>query len=1461
MARLWLVFVLCGGICVWKAPVNAQNQKIKFKKYGVADGLPEELVSCILQDEQGFLWITTQNGFVKYDGYEFRVFKASQSKEDPTQLLLRNINGKVIQGKDQRLWLGGMARGGVASFDPKTERFQNYLYNPDDPESQIPYPDCHMLQADSEGNIWFVNNKYAPFTRILCKLDPVTNEIKHFPYSIQGKMYDMLPSQFGQFACSPVDESVWVLDGANNVRRWLPAQDSFVIIHQSGSKLPGTEMNDTIHWIMSGKDKLLFTSKKGVYVWDPLSLQVVQAYHSVPGDANSLAPGVHMYTFEDHYGNYWVQNIQNAFTKIDPQTQRCTQYHYGKGKLKFPGAPENAIYFMIFISDAEELIFIFNHTVKRAFIRYDYQADTFTYYDNNFFYPDNGFPTDGIYFYPFKDRSNLLWIAHRGFLNKEAPKKEQIAHYEHQDDDPSSLPDTRIRNLFEDSKGRVWIGTYRGLARYVSSTDKFERIPILPASMDGRKINQIYEDSDGQIWIAGENGLFLFNEEIRSCKHIRYSFSGTFAIAGILEDTQGRLWVTAWKDGIYVLDKKSQKVIKSYHADPADSTALSSNDVGPIFQDSKGSMWFVDRLSPAPGFFRLDEREEKFTFYPGKAFGFIFEDAEQRIWTAADGGLFQYQEEKDTFEFFGDHINMQNIQSFGKGQDGFLWIGTYAGGGLVKINPKNHVYSVYGESHGLLQNDARCLYTNKNMAIDHFGHIYYPTTIGLSVFDPATESFSNYVEKDGFQASYSGYVSMTSSTGEVWIGSTNGLNRIEPEKLRRKDSIPPQVHITGVGILDSMYRIPDGDIFTQTVTYTEEISLTHDQNDLSFEFTGLHYLRPEANQYAWKLENYDEKWSKPSQERTAHYANLRPGTYNFRVKASNADGIWNEEGDTLRIVIAPPWWATWWARGSFLSILLGLAFLIYRYQLRRQLEHAEALRLKELDTVKSRLYTNITHEFRTPLTVIRGMARKISTEPEIAEKMILRNSNNLLRLVNQMLDLSKLESGKLAVNMIQGNVISYLRYLTESFQSFAASKNINLVFYTETEKTIMDYDEEKLQHIVTNLLSNAIKFSYENSKIVLHASLRRQGELEQLIIKVKDQGVGIPPEVLPYIFDRFYQADNSSTRKGEGTGIGLTFTRELVNLLGGKMEVESEVGQGSTFVVSLPVSRKAEVKAGAQPVLSPEVIPTASSISSSQQASGQENFPLALIIEDNPDVTFYIQSCLEAQYQVITAENGKIGIEKALEHSPDLIISDVMMPEKDGFELCHTLKRDERTSHIPIILLTARADVESRIAGLQEGADAYLAKPFEKEELLVRMAQMIRLRKTLQDRYRGRDFSSLPAVAETNAYKREDSFIRKVNLLIEEQLADPEFSIDKLARDLGMSRSQLFRKIKALTGKSIMLFVRSYRLGRARQLLISTDLSVSEIAYEVGFKTPSHFSASFLEEFGTQPGTIRAEKS
>lgn len=1112
-------------------------------------------------------------------------------------------------------------------------------------------------------------------------------------------------------------------------------------------------------------------------------------------------------------GNFWVSTGFNGVYYVDASSGRVTTYQHD------PTDPNSLGWNKV------------NHIIEddqnRVWLAADLDGiNLFNPATKGFYhYQPNFRNTDELSTYPtfmYQDRAKGIWVSnYSAGITYAGHFDKPFVAYTPRIGDPKSLTFPYVTGLFERSNGDVWVAIDGGglnlWDRKKNEFSHFTHDPFNPNSLTNNKVYQVLEDPNGFVWSLTGRGIDRLDYEQGKSKN--YPLGGELHL---LQD--GALWLTNWV-GLF------------RYAPEADSFQLISREIYDLYEDKAGNRWAK--------------------FAAGEWCKFNFERGEKEQCFRAQGHEIAEDSNNNFWILLGDQ-----------------------GDTLVKYNPVLRIFSdtLY------LENSRDHLHNN--LIVDDNDDIWLGTKNGLFRYRPESGKLKHFDYSDGLSSEFlrTGLPFKT-RRGELLFGSSNGFTIFHPDSIR-ENRVKPPVLITSFkiggqeAVVAGSNRDSTGNAYlTAHIHFTESIELKHFQNDLTFEFAALDYTNPEKNSYEYKLEGEDKDW-KPTDaaQRMANYTNLAPGTYTFRVRGSNNDGAWNMEGATLVVTISPPWYWSTWSKLLYLLIILGIIYTLYHFQLRRRLAAAEAQRLQELDTVKTRLYTNITHEFRTPLTVISGMADQVLEDPanwfREGLSMIKRNSQHLLGLVNQMLDLSKLESGRLPVNMVQDDIVKFFKYLTESYHSYAETKDIRLHLLPEVEELFMDFDPEKVQTIVGNLVSNAIKFTSVGGDVYITIEGERQPEVDgqvkgepgnvsvindqsSIIIKVKDNGIGIPEEQLPLIFDRFYQADNSSTREGEGTGIGLALTREMVKLLGGRITVMSQIGKGTAFTVVLPVTRTADkektsvhrqnnwdTQANEALAITPEAATAAAGTS----------LPLALLIEDNQDVLQYLAACLHGQYRLEMAENGQKGIEQAIELVPDIIISDVMMPEKDGFEVVKTLKQDERTSHIPIILLTAKADMESRLEGLEQGADAYLAKPFHKKELEVRLRKLIEIRQQLQGHYRTLDPVKLGTGSKTD---REVTFLNKVREALEARLSDEDYGIQELCADLAVSRTQLHRKLKALTGKSTSHVIRTIRLRKAMELLETSNLNVSEVGYAVGFTNRSHFTTVFKEEFGEAPSHFR----
>ncbi len=1093
-------------------------------------------------------------------------------------------------------------------------------------------------------------------------------------------------------------------------------------------------------------------------------------------------------------------------------------------------------------------------------------------------------------------RNGIIWWGTQNGLFRFNPGNDDWQRFQQNSNDPYSLSSNSIQSIHEDFSGNIWVSTVAGLNVLRPSTGVFNRLPT-NYQYEMSKVQELrsfFEIAPGKLLLWEKTGLTVLDWKegtrtpfpYKPTQNIEAWNTGVYSF---FKDKKDRIWMGTL-GGVFVFDPVTKK-FTHYLMDPKAPHALGFDWIRDICQDRSGAIWIVtwsggvkslDERTGALVHF-LNSKEEKLKSQSEARR--VFQDSKGTMWVGTRGGLHRYDRDKKQFTRFYHNPNDPNSMGENTAFDiyedekGFLWVGTF-GGGLNKFDPATETFKRYTVKDGLPDN------TVFSILPDSRGQLWLSTYAGLAVFDPEKETFITLDYRDGLlnkqYDAYSYYKSPYS--GEHIYEGKQGLDIFHPDSIRQDLTLPVirftdfQLFNRSVPIRKNGERNSRNEYYLdRAISETEKIVLPYRMNLMTFEFAALHFANPAKNKYAYQLEGFDEKWQHIGNRRTVTFTNLRPGKYTLRVKASNADGIWNEEGASIEIIIKPPWWLTWWAFALYVLTVVGILYAFFRYRRSRwqmQAEFAaqqrEAERLKELDTFKNQLYANFTHEFRTPLTVILGLADEIPGHHQKqqtghlhkAVEMVRRNSFRLLQIVNQILDLSKLEAGMLSVHMIQADAVALLQYLSNSYQSLADAKNISMTFEAEPTGLLMDIDEEKLTTIYSNLLGNAVKFTGEGGRIFIKVHKQEDSGTPHLMIEVSDTGIGIPANKLPHIFERFYQVDSAGNtgyglRLEGGTGIGLTLTKELAEMLGGNIEVESEEGSGATFRVQLPISNDAPLKPeGALFSITPAALPfsTVGSLAAEPPIPLGEDMPTLLIVEDSPDIITYLRTCLEGQYRILTATNGRLGLEKAIEEVPDLIISDVMMPEMDGFELCETLKNDERTSHIPIILLTARVDAESRLKGLGRGADAYLGKPFNLAELRLHLANLNTLQQRLRARYQ--NLAPLPP-AEDPALQIEDQFVAKARQAVHDHLDDSAFSVENMCQILGISRTQLHNKLKALTGRSATAFIRMLRLERARELLRSTDLNVSEIAYETGFNDPNYFSRCYQYEFEKPPSEDR----
>jgi signal transduction histidine kinase/streptogramin lyase len=1034
----------------------AQPKKIAFEKYNVAEGLPEEFAISLIQDDKGFIWAATQNGLVKYDGYQFKVYKYTSDENQTTNLQVRNLFGGLLKAKDGKIWMGAgssIDRGTIASFDPVSEQFRHY-YLPEmnhDNTHGISY----LVHEDKYQNIWFGN--LPDFTGnipdvYMGRLNPLDGTIKFYPDLLMVQSI-ILPTITNT---ETFDGSVWMLDTQSNLKKWDQETDQFEVVIPGGKLSTASGISDIIRWISKANDKHLFLNgDHGICVYDVQNQKVIKNFSSSAGNEPGRVAGNIIYAKEDAKGHYWLMHQGGSLTRINPESGQIQAFVIGKGQLDFPIDHDGLIAFFMSLQNKNGIWFqsYRSSTTGTCFLYYDFSRQTFSFYNNDFNFTGNTLPVGQIFNF-MEDRTGLLWLNTRPGMYKQAPKKRQMDLYRHRPNSSGSIPSDTIKCLFEDSKNRLWVGTRRGLALYKPDEDNFRVFRNDPANtftLSNNNITAIEEDSDGKIWVGTVNGLNQWQESTGHFKRFFYNQKETNNCLTLLIDKEQRLWLSVRNKGVFILDKNSGEIIKSFIPDMNNPAAITSAEINTIYQDNSGNIWFGtnSRTNPKAGLFRLNQTEDGLIHYlpnpkdstsiSDRVIFIIAEDGKNRLWIGTNEGLNLYQPGKDHFTRFHNNT-IFCISGFCLDKNGEPWFGTYAGSGLVSIDLQYDIITAYDETKGLMHNDIG-LMQDRRIPVDDFGRFWLPTQRGLSVFDPETKSFVSYFEKDGFQP-YSGfYISRKTINGDIWIGSNHGLNRIIPSELMNRDSTLPAVVVTQIKILDSLYSIPDGRIFKKSVAYTNGFELKHWQKDISFDFVALHYLRPEDNLYSWKLENYDKDWSAPSKERKASYTNLSPGKYVFRVKASNADGVWNEEGVLIAMTILPPWWYTWWAYAIYalLFVLALRGYSLWRLRhLRLEKEHLQSKveertseLKKSLEEIKSTqaqlivseklaslgaLTAGIAHEIQNPLNFVNNFA-EVSNEMMDEMQEELTEGSRLLSAGSRQSGEEKL---KLAEEMAHG---------------------------------------------------------------------------------------------------------------------------------------------------------------------------------------------------------------------------------------------------------------------------------------------------------------------------------------------------------------------------------------------------------------------------------------------------------
>jgi len=1055
----------------------------------------------------------------------------------------------------------------------------------------------------------------------------------------------------------------------------------------------------------------------------------------------------------------------------------------------------------------------------------------------------------------------------------------RFQHFTHNPSDNSTISNNSIHSLFLDEEETVWVGTYgRGLSFYNSLLHKFshyKQIPNDKNSLCNNHVNVIYEEDD-YLWIGTEGGLSRLVKQTNKFEHFVHDDRneksiGSNAVWAIYRDSRGNLWIGTWAGGLNLFHENTKTFTRFLH-DEEDETTIGGNNIFGITEDNEGFLWIA---SMQGGLNRYNYETNTFTRYlfherqnsiSNNWVRTILVSSNDEIWLSTTRAVDVFNKKTGEFISYSHDTSDASSISYNGAVVIFedsrknIWIGTESG--LNLYHRENSSFSHYFKENGLPNDVIR------GICEDDKGNLWLSTNYGLSKFidgihHPENPEFRNYDVHDGLQGNeFNRRSFFKGKDGKLYFGGTNGFNVFYPDSIVDNLFIPDIVftnfYIHNQPIKTGRKNSP----LDQDISTIEEITLLRRHTVFTIEFAALNYISPEKNKYAFMLEGFEKDWNYVGTQNTATYTNLDPGKYVFRVKASNNDGYWNEQGSVIIINILPSWWQTWWAKALYALFVLLALYFFRKYTLisvnfKNQLwkEHLQREKTEELNRMKIKFFTNISHELRTPLTLISGPIEQLINKGLKSKELelIKRSVFQLRKLVDQILDFRKIDSEEMPIKMQENDIVACIKQTLFGFFDYAEQKGIKVIFRSGIQKLNMDFDKEKIDKIVTNLLMNALNYTQSGGTVSVNLTVHDQklskNEIH-LLIEISDTGKGISKLEIDKIFNRFYTSDNQNDTL-VGTGIGLHLTKSLVEMHGGEINVTSKEKEGTVFTVMLPARNGKLEIARKEIVLQNNISRKSTKMKVENQKSKIESHKKTImIIDDNIDICSFIENILIAEFNIIKEINPEQGIGLILKHMPDLVISDVMMPGIDGFELCGRIKSDIRISHIPVILLTAKATVEDHILGFDTGADEYIYKPFDIKLLRSRVRNLIRQKEVLRKHLIGMD-GKINSNISVNSLDK--SFMDKIFDIILNNHHNPDFTVNNIIDEIGMSRSVFYKKFKALSNISIHDLVKQFRLKKACDLMIDNSLTIAEVAYRSGFNDPSYFSRVFRETYQITP--------
>jgi signal transduction histidine kinase/DNA-binding response OmpR family regulator/ligand-binding sensor domain-containing protein len=1404
---LWIIFFCT----ISSIKLFAQQVSFSIERISVEDGLSHNSVLGIARDKYGFMWFSTYAGLNRYDGYNIKQYINWQPNDKYSGLNLRD----VVAGKNGGLWVSD---GSNLAFKYDFKR-DSFIYVP---QTLPNFTSQGKTFIDSKGNYWLLNGIGLSFSR-------ATDGIPEITYDVTWNQPILGETQLFTI-CEDNPGNIWI-GGVNRLFKiQITQKDTNVFMYSYFNSYNESPLNIISAILPDESGFLLVGSQDGLRKIKISDLEKYESLDIIPAE-------ILVIFFPEKHGPY-----DNVIAAIQSDGNEHIYLRTSRGI----DVLNNVSGEIIHLSD------------EGAFNNFD---------------SDEGMNNWSAFYYT---PEGILWVGTDKGVLKIRKNRNNFNILENRIENPEYIKDKRLKNVLVDTKGNIWMGTIgEGIitGNLKSPGNKFNLIQFKheegnPKSLNFDVITSISEPVPGEVFIgsvdfqraeSNKNGI-SFQAPDRNYNDITSSiFTGPYWKNIIF--LENKLWLfevsgkiqlidtLSWERKDFYLTKKKNLIANSCLTQAPDGEwyLLENSGIHKIsfpLKQLDSSCYIPNAVET------LTINDSGFKWFSGQRKMIITElNNEKQFWvTSMTGGLSLYQLE------------------------------------LIKEIPEtkgnNPAYRLalkrtWNTGNGLCNNSVL------DIIEDFKKRIWISTRNGLVRLDPKTGDIQNFYESDGIPCDKLYWGSSMDKTGNIYFCSSKGLVSFNPDSISINET-PPKLFITNIRLFNKPI-IPGPDSPLDNSAYlTKKIKLHYHQNFISLEYVALNYQNTFRNRYKYKLEGLNSEWVDAGERRFAEYQDLKPGRYTFFVIGSNDHGVWNTEGTSLEIIITPPFWLRAWFIAIILCCLAGsLVWIIKNREkslrlrniwLEKEVDERTAQAIShqtELEHMKSRFYTNISHEFRTPLTLINGSTEELArttSEPRSQNflQTIRKASSHLLKLVNELLDLARIEAGNLNLEVSEGNLTDTVKLVWQIYLSEAERKRISLTFLAEPEVITCWYDPSYIEKILHNLVSNALKFTESGGQIEINL---RRPEQNSFLISVKDTGKGIPEEKLKRIFDRFYQVESSDSRSGEGTGIGLALVKELVQLHHGSVSVKSSAGQGTVFIVSIPALKEAysakelleiplqknfkTIDTAAEPI---EPILENSYKKEKNHRIDPEK-PLILIAEDNDDLRQYITQLMNREYRVLEAGDGNSALEQITEFMPEIIITDIMMQGMDGIELCKKIKEKELTCHIPVIMLTAKADMSSKLEGLQAGADDYLMKPFYPEELLVRTSNLILHHRRLKKKF---SETAILTVSEFTNNSIDEGILQRAVELVKNNLSNDEYSILEFDRDLGMSPRSAQRKIKALTGLSPNEFIRTVRIKIAAGLLSEKRDNISQVAYMVGFTNLSYFSKSFREVFGVNPSEYKS---